>query len=224
MREASDGREFLASGEKALGVPIQLLSGEREAQLAALGITMGFGEADGVAGDLGGGSLELVDLAGDVRRNGVTLPLGGLRLIDVTGDRIDKALDVTDEQLAKVAWAAARPRPAVLCRRRHLARARQAAHGAGRLSAARACRAIRCEPREAIQFCEALRKGKLARCAASTMIAQPRREVLPYGALVLERLLERLRAVAGRVLRVRHPRGHALRPAGPGRAPQGPAA
>src|SRR5688572_26440948 len=63
VREARDGAEFIARAEDACGFPIQVLSGEREAELAAHGILMGFGRVDGVAGDLGGGSLELVDVA-----------------------------------------------------------------------------------------------------------------------------------------------------------------
>ncbi|MEQ1671206.1 MAG: exopolyphosphatase, partial [Hyphomicrobium sp.] len=63
VREASNGREFLRRGEEAAGCKIDVLSGEVEAQLAAQGIMMGFVDADGIAGDLGGGSLELIDLA-----------------------------------------------------------------------------------------------------------------------------------------------------------------
>ena len=55
-------------------------------------------------------------------------------------------------------------------------------------------------------------------------IAKPRREVLPAGALVLERLLKHLQPQRGGVLGVRHPRGPALRPAVGGGAAQGPAA
>ena len=61
-RDASDGPDFIARGEKALGTRIQILSGQREAELAANGIMMGFRSPDGVAGDLGGGSLELIDV------------------------------------------------------------------------------------------------------------------------------------------------------------------
>ncbi len=63
VRDAADGPDFIARGEKALGTDIQVLSGEREAELAAKGILMGFRSPDGVAGDLGGGSLELIDVA-----------------------------------------------------------------------------------------------------------------------------------------------------------------
>ena len=44
---------------------IEVLSGEKEARLVAQGIMMGFVDADGIAGDLGGGSLELIDIASD---------------------------------------------------------------------------------------------------------------------------------------------------------------
>ncbi len=42
-----------------------MLSGEKEAEFAAQGIRMGFVDADGLAGDLGGGSLEIIDIYKD---------------------------------------------------------------------------------------------------------------------------------------------------------------
>ncbi|MEQ1614039.1 MAG: Ppx/GppA family phosphatase, partial [Hyphomicrobiaceae bacterium] len=104
VRDAEDGAAFITRGEAACGVPIQILSGEREAELAAHGIRMGFADADGVAGDLGGGSLELIDVHGADLKDAITLPLGGLRLIDTTGNKLDKALDFTDAQLSRVDW------------------------------------------------------------------------------------------------------------------------
>ena len=103
-REAADGPAFIQRGEKVLGTRIQVLSGQQEAELAANGIIMGFRSADGLAGDLGGGSLELIDVEGTSLRQAVTLPLGGLRLIDSSGGRIDKALDIADAQIASVGW------------------------------------------------------------------------------------------------------------------------
>ena len=44
----------------------------REAELSALGVVSGFHAPDGVVGDLGGGSLELVDVRGAVVGQGVT--------------------------------------------------------------------------------------------------------------------------------------------------------
>ncbi|MEL6225924.1 MAG: hypothetical protein AAFR01_02770, partial [Pseudomonadota bacterium] len=61
-REARDGPDFIARASDILGCEIEVLSGEREAELAARGILMGFEQPDGVAGDLGGGSLELISV------------------------------------------------------------------------------------------------------------------------------------------------------------------
>src|SRR3569833_1288164 len=94
VRDAQNGRDFIERGEKAIGTKIEILSGETEARLAAQGIMMGFVDADGVAGDLGGGSLELIDIAQDHLNDAATLPLGGLRLIDTTGNKIERAVDV----------------------------------------------------------------------------------------------------------------------------------
>ena len=50
---------------------------------------------------------------------------------------------------------------------------------------------------EAIEFCEEIRKAKkLSAMPGMEELSRPRREVLPYGALVLERLLEAARARA----------------------------
>ncbi len=103
-RDAANGPDFIVRGEKALGTRIQVLSGQQEAELAANGILMGFRSPDGLAGDLGGGSLEIIDVAGNALRQSATLPLGGLRLLDASGGRIDKAIDIVDEQIASVAW------------------------------------------------------------------------------------------------------------------------
>ena len=43
---------------------IEILSGPREAKLSALGVVSGIHNPDGVVGDLGGGSLELIDVHG----------------------------------------------------------------------------------------------------------------------------------------------------------------
>src|SRR5215213_7089618 len=79
-RDASNGPAFLEAAEAACGRPVELLSGAREAQLSALGVVSGFHDPDGVVGDLGGGSLELIDVAGARVGEGVTFQLGGLAL------------------------------------------------------------------------------------------------------------------------------------------------
>ena len=70
-----------------------------------LGVIAGIHDADGFAGDLGGGSLELIDVRrGDRLADAATLPLGGLRLIDASGGNLKKAREIVDAELAKVDW------------------------------------------------------------------------------------------------------------------------
>jgi exopolyphosphatase/guanosine-5'-triphosphate,3'-diphosphate pyrophosphatase len=101
-RDASNGREFIARAEKVIGVPITIVSGRREAELSALGVTSGFYKPDGIVGDLGGGSLELIDVHGARIKSGVTLPLGGLALQDLSSKSMAKAEKITRDALAGV--------------------------------------------------------------------------------------------------------------------------
>ena len=67
---ATRGTAAPSFAERTLPTEIDILSGEREAQLTALGIISGMHHADGIVGDLGGGSLELVDVHGTRARTG----------------------------------------------------------------------------------------------------------------------------------------------------------
>lgn len=90
-RDATNGADFITRAEAILGHEIQVLSGEEEALYSALGIISGFHHADGIAGDLGGGSLELIDIRGREFGKGITLPLGGLRLSETVAGSLPKA-------------------------------------------------------------------------------------------------------------------------------------
>lgn len=104
VRDADNGREFVAAVEQRCGYPVQILGGDQEARLSALGVLAGMPEAGGIMGDLGGGSLELVELREGGLGRSVTLPLGPLRLIDATGDDRDKARAEVARHLAQVGW------------------------------------------------------------------------------------------------------------------------
>jgi len=80
VREAEDGPEFIASVREEAGLDIRVLSGAEEARCAALGVIAGAPASEGVAGDLGGSSLELVRIGGGEVGAGVTLPLGPFAL------------------------------------------------------------------------------------------------------------------------------------------------
>ncbi|MGH6863150.1 MAG: Ppx/GppA family phosphatase [Methylocella sp.] len=99
-RDASNGAEFLAAAAEAIGAPVTLLSGDREAELSGLGVITGINRPDGVVGDLGGGSLELIDVKGAHAGDGASLPLGGLTLRDASGRSPRAAIKIVREALA----------------------------------------------------------------------------------------------------------------------------
>ncbi len=100
-RDASNGPAFLQAAAEACGHPISLLSGAQEARFSALGVVAGFHDPDGIVGDMGGGSLELVDVQGSMVGEGVTMPLGGLALQDVSGGSLKKAQRIVRSALER---------------------------------------------------------------------------------------------------------------------------
>nr|WP_221236770.1 exopolyphosphatase [Novosphingobium taihuense] len=104
-RDASNGREFLEQ-IRQIGFEPRLLSGVEEAETSATGVLGAFPEASGIVGDLGGGSLELVDVADGGTSHGVSLPLGSLRLpaLRAKGDRV--FVREIGRMLAKADWVA----------------------------------------------------------------------------------------------------------------------
>lgn len=107
VREAANGADFIARVRAECGLEIEILSGEAEARGAALGVIAGIPDADGVVGDLGGGSLELVRVAGGEAHERVSLPIGSLRL-DAVRKRDRRALaPFIRKALDQVGWAAA---------------------------------------------------------------------------------------------------------------------
>lgn len=82
VREASNGGEFLARA-RAIGLDVEILSGEEEGIASGHGVISAIPDADGIVGDLGGGSLELVRVKDGRVHGAVSLPLGVLRLPDI---------------------------------------------------------------------------------------------------------------------------------------------
>ncbi len=80
LRDAEDGADFIARVEQECGLVIRVVDGDEEARLSALGVLMnGLGE-NGIIGDYGGGSLELIQVEGGQVKNKVSLPIGSHRL------------------------------------------------------------------------------------------------------------------------------------------------
>ena len=106
VRDAVDGPAFVARVERVCGRAVHVLSGAEEARLAAVGLLNSVPAADGVLGDFGGGSLDLVSLdSGQVGRF-ATLPLGHLRLAEESGGDRARAIAILEKRLATVPWLA----------------------------------------------------------------------------------------------------------------------
>ncbi len=107
VRDASDGRAFVSEIQRRHRLKVQVLGGPEEGRLSAYGVLAGIPEASGIVGDLGGGSVELVPVAGGQVGAAATLPLGPLRLADYAED--DRKLrDAIDKQLGLVPWLGSR--------------------------------------------------------------------------------------------------------------------
>ena len=79
VREASNGAAFLKQ-VAALGLRPRILPGNEEAELSGMGVLSAIPDARGVVADLGGGSLELIEVSGGGLGASVSLPLGVLRV------------------------------------------------------------------------------------------------------------------------------------------------
>ena len=84
LREATDAQPFVENIETLFKKKIEILSGEEEALCSAEGVKIGFDNVDGLVADLGGGSLELARVENGDITNKTSLPLGVLRLLNLS--------------------------------------------------------------------------------------------------------------------------------------------
>ena len=195
VRDASNGAEFVARLEAIMpGVAIRVLSGEQEAAFSAAGVLCGIPEADGVLGDIGGGSVELVRLVGGRARRAQTLPLGVIRLSDRAGGDLARARAIVDADLAGVDWLAGRDLYLVGGAWRALARAHMAQTGYP-LAIVHHYTIGRDEARALAELAASGPRRILERLAG---VPKRRVDDLPFAALVLRRLLQLM--PAGRVV------------------------
>ncbi len=98
VRDAEDGAQFLETVRREVGLDIRVISGEEEATLSALGVLAAEPSTDGLIGDMGGASLELVEIENGEIGPHLTLPVAPLRLAELGGraaqvKRIDGCLE-----------------------------------------------------------------------------------------------------------------------------------
>lgn len=189
VREAADGPAFLKRVREETGLTVRVLTGGEEAHYGAMGVIAGQPDAEGVVGDLGGSSLELIRLGGASPEGGASLPLGPFALgapRQIDGDRtrrlIDAALAPHGEDFAT------RHFHAVGGAWRNLALfqmelANYPLHVAHQYELSRA---------DALDVSRLV--GRQSRTSLERMqgLSKKRVETLPYAAVVLEALIERL--------------------------------
>jgi exopolyphosphatase/guanosine-5'-triphosphate,3'-diphosphate pyrophosphatase len=188
-RDATNGPDFIAKAQRICGVPIEILSGPREAKLSALGVISGIHNPDGIVGDLGGGSLELIDVHGNRVRSGVTLPLGSLALQDSSHKSLKRAERIVRNELIGVdQLKAGRGRTfyAVGGTWRALARI----HIIQSEYPLRVMHGYSIPAVDALDFAQRLRRLAAANMLANIeAVADARRPLLTYAALVLEYII-----------------------------------
>jgi len=188
-RDASNGADFIAKAERICGVSIEILPGPREAKLSALGVVSGVHKPDGIVGDLGGGSLELIDVRGNRIRGGVTLPLGSLALQDLSHKSLKRAERIVKSEISEVAQITAgrgRAFYAVGGTWRALARI----HIIQSEYPLRVMHGYSIPAQEALDFARRLRRLVAANMLADIeVVADARRPLLAYAALVLEYII-----------------------------------
>ncbi len=188
-RDASNGPDFIAKAERICGVSIAIISGPREAKLSALGVISGIYKPDGLVGDLGGGSLELIDIKGNLIRKGVTLPLGSLALQDAShksAKRAERIVKSSLEGVPQLAAGAGRNFYAVGGTWRALARI----HIIQSNYPLRVMHGYSIPAAEALDFVRRLRRLLAGNILADVeAVAEARRPLLTYAALVLENII-----------------------------------
>ena len=190
-RDASNGRDFIRRAEDILGQPIRILSGEEEARIAAEGTLAGIPGADGLVADLGGGSLDMVTVKDGKTGDAATLPFGPLRLMDAADGNLNKAGNIVEKALDKLDFAKSLK-----------GRTLYAVGGIWRALAhvdmdeqdypLRVLHHYVMPSGRAVKICRVV--ARLSRKSLEKMKAVPKRraEALPYGAAVMEAMIESL--------------------------------
>jgi exopolyphosphatase / guanosine-5'-triphosphate,3'-diphosphate pyrophosphatase len=185
-RDAENGKAFIAEAERVIGAPVELISGPREAALSAMGVLSGFHMPDGIVGDLGGGSLELIDVDDHKLGKGVSLPLGGLALMDASGGSLKKAEKIVTKALGKLELhGKKRSFYAVGGTWRALARLHMRQVG----YPLNVMHGYALPLREAVDFCQMAQRLDPETLVSIDAVSSARRPLLAFGALVLEHVL-----------------------------------
>jgi exopolyphosphatase/guanosine-5'-triphosphate,3'-diphosphate pyrophosphatase len=187
VRDAGDGEAFAAEVERQCGVRVKIIDGVEEARLSAAGVLAGIPDADGIVADLGGGSVELVRVGPGQIGEGISLPLGPLRLTEF-GDRAKGLSETVEWALAGVSLVRAAPGKnlylvggaARAIARLHMEHAQYPLHIIHRYTISR---------REAEGFLDIIGRQSRKSLERITTVSRKRLDVVPVAAQVLRKLI-----------------------------------
>ncbi|MHA7872175.1 MAG: Ppx/GppA phosphatase family protein [Hyphococcus sp.] len=192
VREAKDGAEFVEA-VRSLGFDVQVISGAEEASLAAMGVVSFEPGATGIAGDMGGGSLELVCLDQGAIAETISLPLGPFSVMREAASDTGAAQSFISRELDRATF---------LTEKKH--RAIYAVGGAWR-AVARIHMRLRGYPlsvlhhyeltsAQVLEICDLVSHQSRQSLESIPGIPRRRLDTLPYAAMVLASVLERTSA------------------------------
>lgn len=194
VRDAANGPQFVRNVEAVIGAPVRILDGSEEAHYSALGVIAGFWKPRGIVGDLGGGSLELVEVSGKTPGRGETFPLGGLRLSEMSGGKVSNARKITADSLKEYAW------PTMNAGERTFYAVGGTWRSLGRLHLVQnqyplhVMHNYEISAEEAIAFCRSIQSENLEDVECAEVVSKQRRGLVPFGAVVLEQVLQSMNA------------------------------
>ncbi len=102
LRLAANGADFVHAIRQELGIAVEIISGDEEARLSALGVREALHPQPPscLIFDIGGGSTEFILLVGEERRFARSYPLGVVRLAE-SPEKPDEVIDGILEQLER---------------------------------------------------------------------------------------------------------------------------
>ena len=189
VRDAANGPDFVKEAERVCGRPIMVLSGEEEARLSALGVLSGIPDAEGIAADLGGGSLEISLIGNGEVEPRITLPLGPLRLMELGAADSGAVRKTVDAALAECGFLQS-------CEGQSLYLVGGAWRAFAKTQMKRSRYPLPVIHRYSLDANEATRSARTImsmdrnQLAKMSALASKRRESLPYAVLVMRRLIK----------------------------------
>jgi len=113
VRNASNGAEFVKTVQTTTSIPLEMISGEKEATIGSVAVTNTIDIADALLFDLGGGSTELTLIRNHKVAELVSIPFGAITLSEhfqtqdhLTDEALEKLNTCIMDHLTAIPWLA----------------------------------------------------------------------------------------------------------------------